>query len=216
MPPARMRVLVGVRQPRVCVTTFADVDARGASTSSSRRPGSSSPATPTAMALPPSAATLFAALPAPPGTISVESYSRIRTGASRDTRAICAVDELVDEQIAEHRDADAGEVVDERQQAIAGDVAVAPSCLPQDPRRRGDQVVGDRRPARRRRRRRRLARSAVAGAHEDAPARRPPAPACTSVHLSPTTNERDRSRSRSAAAARSMPGRGLRQSQSCR
>ena len=31
-----------------------------------------------------------------------------------------AVDELVDEQIAEHRDADAGEVVDERQQTIAG------------------------------------------------------------------------------------------------
>jgi hypothetical protein len=39
------------------------------------------------VALPPSDATLLAALPAPPGTISVESYSRIRTGASRDTRA---------------------------------------------------------------------------------------------------------------------------------
>ncbi len=33
-----------------------------------------------------------------------------------------AVDELVDEQIAEHRDADAGEVVDERQQTIAGHI----------------------------------------------------------------------------------------------
>ena len=30
---------------------------------------------------------LLAALSAPPGTISVVSYSRIRTGASRDTRA---------------------------------------------------------------------------------------------------------------------------------
>jgi len=33
------------------------------------------------------AATLFAALPAPPATISVASYFRISTGASRDTRA---------------------------------------------------------------------------------------------------------------------------------
>ena len=31
-------------------------------------------------------ATLFAAFPAPPATISVVSYLRIRTGASRDTR----------------------------------------------------------------------------------------------------------------------------------
>src|SRR4029453_14166610 len=35
----------------------------------------------------PSAAMLLAALRAPPGTISVESYSRISTGASRETRA---------------------------------------------------------------------------------------------------------------------------------
>ena len=56
--------------------------------STRRRPGSSLPVTPIAIALPPSEATLFAALPAPPGTISVESYSRIRTGASRDTREI--------------------------------------------------------------------------------------------------------------------------------
>ncbi len=33
------------------------------------------------------AATLFAALPAPPATISVASYLRISTGASRETRA---------------------------------------------------------------------------------------------------------------------------------
>ena len=44
------------------------------------------PARPAAPA-PPSAATLLAALPAPPGTTSVEWYSRISTGASRETRA---------------------------------------------------------------------------------------------------------------------------------
>ena len=62
---------------------------------------------------------LFAALPAPPGTISVESYSRIRTGASRETREILPVDELVDEQVAEHRDPHAGEIVDEPEEPIA-------------------------------------------------------------------------------------------------
>ena len=81
-----MRVLVGVVNA-LCVTMFL-TSMRGRIDSSSRRPGSSSPAMPMEMALPPSAATLLAALPAPPGTMSVESYSRISTGASRDTREI--------------------------------------------------------------------------------------------------------------------------------
>ena len=44
---------------------------------------------PASMARPPSAATLLAALPAPPATISAASYFRMRTGASRDTRDTC-------------------------------------------------------------------------------------------------------------------------------
>ena len=82
-----MRVFVGVRNPAgriTCVTTtFRCLSAPG-----SRRPASSRPVCPSARADPPSAATFAAALPAPPGTTSVESYFRISTGASRDTRAI--------------------------------------------------------------------------------------------------------------------------------
>ena len=59
----------------------------GAGAQQPLRPGSSRPTTAASVAVPPSAATLLAALPAPPGTISVESYSRMSTGASRDTRA---------------------------------------------------------------------------------------------------------------------------------
>ena len=52
-----------------------------------RRAGSSRPTSATSVARPPSAAMLLAAFPAPPGTISDELYSRISTGASRETRA---------------------------------------------------------------------------------------------------------------------------------
>ena len=83
---------------------------------------------------------------------------------------------------------------------------VAPSSLPQDPRRRGDQVVGDQRPARRCGAGRRSRSTGRSRCERECPARRPPAPACTSVHLSPTANERDEIEPRSAAALRSIPG----------
>ena len=79
-----MRVLIGVGAP---VRTMCRESTRRWSAATTRRPGSSPPTTETSVAAPPSAATLLAALPAPPGTISVESYSRMSTGASRETRA---------------------------------------------------------------------------------------------------------------------------------
>ena len=82
-----MRVLVGVRY--AFGRTTPAVDTVGENASSIRSPVSSRPATPTRRTRPPSLATLLAALPAPPGTIWVASYSRMRTGASRDTRPSC-------------------------------------------------------------------------------------------------------------------------------
>jgi len=79
-----MRVLTGVEYPAARVTPrrFAP---RG-SAFNSRRPSSSRPTRPTTLTLAPSAAAFAAALPAPPGTMVVLSYLRIRTGASRDMR----------------------------------------------------------------------------------------------------------------------------------
>ena len=86
---------------------------------SSRRPSASLPTSPARRARPPSAATLLAALPAPPATISVASYFRMSTGASRDTRAIFAVDELVGDEVADDEHAAVAEAVDEREQAVS-------------------------------------------------------------------------------------------------
>ena len=88
MPPARMRVLTvvvltGAARARAAAGSTRAVQrlqSAGARARRGRRRHAS-------VAQPPSAATLLAALPAPPGTISVESYSRMRTGASRETRA---------------------------------------------------------------------------------------------------------------------------------
>ena len=48
----------------------------------------------------------------------VASYFRISTGASRETRAHLAVDELVGDQVADDEHAAAREAVDEREQAL--------------------------------------------------------------------------------------------------
>ena len=105
-------------------------------------------------------------------------------------------------QIAEHRDADAGEVVDERQQAIAGSTI---GCGAHHGCRRihdvgGDQVVGDQTSARRcgaARRSRSIGRSRCARARR---ARRRPAPACDVVSTVADDERARRSRSSSAAA----------------
>ena len=84
------------------------------------------------------------ALPPPPGTHSTRVWSRIRTGASREMRAMSPWMNLVADEIAEHRDAAAAELGDEGDQSLRGHFRLADhrERLPrQDP---GDGVLEDR------------------------------------------------------------------------
>ena len=220
MPPARMRVFTGVRYSRA--RTMCERSTPRWKLESRRRPSGSAPTTPTRRARPPRAATLLAALPAPPATISVASYLRIRTGASLRDAGDLAVDELVGDDVADDEHPAVRKAVDEREEPLLalGFAGLRMNGTGNQHWRRiqldgFDEIVHDR-----------IGRADPAAARLSSAApypvrtRMPRAPAAraapTSSHLSPTTNDRAGSRPRSADARSIRPQPGLRQSQRLR
>ena len=148
------------------------------------------------------------------GRVVVEDQDRRLARHARDL----AVDELVDDQIAERpRRGRPAKRVDEREQARrVRHVGSRHHALLQDPRGGGDQVVDDRGRLRRRPRGAALRSRPIAGADEHAArADRAGPPAGRASDRRRRTSAPDRGRG-PPPPARSMPGCGLRQSQACR
>ena len=119
IPPARMRVLTGVRYPRVRTMAPAmDAGRQAGHQPAALRIVSNDAGKRGASAERGDVVTRRC--PRRPATISVVSYFRIRTGASRETLAILSVDELVGNEIPDHEHAAARESVDQRRAAAPG------------------------------------------------------------------------------------------------